>query len=468
MTTPSDDIDLTQDELARAAEAAASEMPEGVKAQVANSLKALGFKLTPKQKQIRKVLGGPETHCLVYGGSRSGKTFLLVYCVVIRALKAPGSRHLICRKATKHVKASVFMDTFPKVMRLAFPDVPYEVNKSDLIAFLPDDAQIWFGGLDDKERVEKILGQEYATVYVNECSQLSYDAVVMLRSRLAQNCICRDGKPLKLKAYYDLNPVGKTHWTYKEFVAGIDPKSGKKLTPGRRCFATINPEDNPHLPRQYIDEILQDMPERQRQRFLEGKFINEVPGALWKMDTLEGARMDEAPADLQRVVVALDPSAAAAKQGEENWDVAECGIVVAALGADGRGYVLADRSDRLGPNEWARVAVAAYHGYKADKIVAEQNNGGDMVRVTIRTADKDVPIKLVTASRGKITRAEPISALYDQGKVSHVGAFPELEDQMTSYTGAPGEESPDRMDALVWALTELMLAPRGEPRIRRL
>ncbi len=461
--------DLTHEEIAEAARAGAASKPEAVKQQVENSLKALGFTLTPKQRVVRKMLGGPETHCLVYGGSRSGKTFLLVYCVVMRALRAAGSRHLIARKATKHVKTSIFLDTFPKVMRLAFPSVPYEENKSDLFVTLPNGAEIWFGGLDDKERVEKILGLEFATVYVNECSQLSYDAIVMLRSRLAQNCVCDDGQPLKLKAYYDLNPVGKSHWTYKEFVAGIDPKSGQPLKAGRRCFATINPTENPNLPRQYVEEILADMPERQRQRFLEGKFINEVPGALWKLEKLEEHRIDEAPVDLQRVVVGIDPMVVKKEDGE-NWDLGECGIVVAGLGTDGRGYVLADGSERLSPNDWAKKALALYHGYQADRIVAERNNGGEMVRITLYTADdtKQVPIDLVYASRGKITRAEPISALYAQNKVSHVGHFPELEDQMTSYTGAPGEQSPDRMDALVWALTALFVGALPEPSIRSL
>lgn len=468
--------DQMLDDIAQAAAAAAehADVPDGVKAQVASSLKALGFKLTPKQKTVRKTLGGPETHCLVYGGSRSGKTFLLVYCVVIRALRAPGSRHLICRKATKHVKTSIFMDTFPKVMRLAFPGVPYKDNKSDLYVILPNDAEIWFGGLDDKERVEKILGQEYATVYVNECSQLSYDAVVMLRSRLAQNCVCADGKPLKLKAYYDLNPTGKSHWTYKEFVENVDPKSGKPLKTGRRIFGTINPRENPHLPSQYVDEILEDMPERQRQRFLDGKYINEVPGALWKLDDLEENRLDAEAYDeklgtvlyegrtisLKRIVVAVDPMVAKKNDGE-TWDLGECGIVVVGLGDDDRAYVIADGSERLSPDGWAAKAIALYHGHRADRIIAEANNGGEMVRLTIATADatKEVGIELVHASRGKIPRAEPVSVLYAKGRISHVGNFPELEDQMTSYTGAQGENSPDRMDALVWGVTALKLAP---------
>lgn len=449
------------------------------------------FQLNPKQKEVRKMLGGPETHNLVFGGSRSGKTFLCCYAIAVRALRAPGSRHLIARKAAKHVKTSVFLDTWPKMMRLAFPQIEYAPNKSDLYITMPNGvggsteiedgaSEIWFGGLDDKERVEKILGQEYATVYVNECSQLSYDAIVMLRSRLAQACMDVAGRELKLKAYYDLNPVGKGHWTYREFVQGVNPVSGAKLMEGERVYATINPAENPRLPAQYM-KILEDMPERQRQRFKEGKFINEVPGALWKLDKLEEHRMDAESFDLkngtmerggetislQRIVVALDPTVSK-KKGSDDWDLDECGIVVAALGDDGRGYILADLTERLSPNDWAKKAISAYHAYRADRVVAEQNNGGEMVSITLRTADDTgaVPVSLVHASRGKITRAEPISALYEQNKVSHVGFFPELEDQMTSYTGAVGEKSPDRMDALVWALTSLMLTTTAEPSIR--
>jgi predicted phage terminase large subunit-like protein len=134
----------------------------------------------------------------------------------------------------------------------------------------------------------------------------------------------------------------------------------------------------------------------------------------------------------------------------------ETGIIAAGLGNDGRGYVLADRSLRTSPDAWARRAVSAYHEFKADRIVAEANNGGEMVRLTIRTVDPNVPVTLVHASRGKYVRAEPVAALYEQGRVSHVEPFPDLEDQLCSYTPESGD-SPDRLDALVWALTDLML-----------
>jgi phage terminase large subunit-like protein len=157
---------------------------------------------------------------------------------------------------------------------------------------------------------------------------------------------------------------------------------------------------------------------------------------------------------MQRVVVAVDPSGT---NGEDDGD--SVGIVVAGKGVDGKAYVLADRTCSFSPDRWGRQAVAAYHEFKADRVVAEKNFGGDMVRFVIQTADRRAAYKDVTASRGKVVRAEPIAALYEQGKVKHVGAFPEMEDQMCAFTGTGyvGEGSPDRVDALVWALTELML-----------
>ena len=150
-------------------------------------------------------------------------------------------------------------------------------------------------------------------------------------------------------------------------------------------------------------------------------------------------------------MVAVDPAVTSGDDSDET------GIVVAGLGHDSRGYILSDLSTRMSPIEWARRAIAAYHEHKADRIIAEANQGGDLVSTVIRTIDPTVPVTLVHASRGKRTRAEPVAALYEQGKVTHCSPFPDLEDQLCSYTGEPGEASPDRLDALVWALSGLML-----------
>jgi predicted phage terminase large subunit-like protein len=144
-------------------------------------------------------------------------------------------------------------------------------------------------------------------------------------------------------------------------------------------------------------------------------------------------------------------------------DADETGIVVVGKDANGHGYVLEDLSGKYSPTEWARIAVAAYSTHRADRIVAERNNGGDMVQATIRMVDPNVALSTVWASRGKVTRAEPVSALYEQGRMHHIGSFPQLEDQMTNFTSDFDRDaagySPDRLDALVWATTELLVEP---------
>jgi phage terminase large subunit-like protein len=195
------------------------------------------------------------------------------------------------------------------------------------------------------------------------------------------------------------------------------------------------------------------------QQELHAELLDDVPGALWPYETILKARVRTHP-DLQRVVVAIDPSGS---NGEDEGD--QQGIVIAGLGVDGRGYVLGDWTCQMSPSGWGGRGVAAFDRFQADRIVAEKNYGGDMVRFVIQTARKTAPVVLVNASRGKIVRAEPVAALYEQGRVSHVvddtsdNPLSELEEEMrlTSSTGYLGTGSPNRMDALVWALTDLML-----------
>ena len=223
--------------------------------------------------------------------------------------------------------------------------------------------------------------------------------------------------------------------------------------------ATVNThgstlDNKGNLPSTFIKAILGKYAgTRLGRQELNAEILDDVPGALWTREMLENARVREAP-ELQRIVIAVDPSGT--KGGAGNDDV---GIVVAGLGFDGRGYLLADRTCNLGPAGWGRRAVEAYHEFGADRIVAESNFGGAMVESTIQTADASVPVTMVHASRGKHIRAEPIAALFEQGRVSIVGGLAELEDQLCGFTpsGYIGDKSPDRADAAVWALTNLML-----------
>ena len=190
---------------------------------------------------------------------------------------------------------------------------------------------------------------------------------------------------------------------------------------------------------------------------LEAEILDDIPGALWQRSNIDTNRVNEAPLDMERVIVAVDPAASSEQGSDENGIV----VVGMARNAEGyqEGYVLEDASLRGTPEEWAKVAVHMYRKWSADKIVAEKNQGGEMVASVLRSVDRSITPKLVHASRGKIIRAEPISSLYEQNRIHHVGLFDKLEDQMCTFSvdniRSNGMGSPDRVDALVWGLTEL-------------
>lgn len=757
--------------------------------------------LTPKQREANRLLASPARNVMLRGGSRSGKTFLLVRALIQRAINAPGSRHAIFRFRFNHAKTSIWADTMPKVLKLCFPDLRARFDKTDFYVELPNGSQIWIGGLDDKERVEKILGAEYVTLYFNESSQIPWGSVEMAMSRLAQKCeldpeIAKVAgrKYLNLKAYFDCvsgdtvldgqsktiaelasdghpitvmtthgprmasapwingygevftvttssgrtiratashrfwtrdgwkrldaipighellctsgypsrddglddrhgtrtpsdltgncckhphrydepplpeedrgqacpasscdaaqhtqfdhhhdelgchkarhnrpsilhshhirwshelpsrvfgemiaymkdlfslqisgssqrksqsdgqcrkasshlqsipepqsicyprltpfwclrsaldaasigrqwlrytlrhwlspdpkvlgnegrksllafdapiiegceyetvvdisqpttiafytvdvpfsrhylangfvshncNPPSKLHWSYALFRAKLKPGTKEALpNPDDYVEMKVNPSDNAeNLPAEYF-EVLASMSAAKRLRFEAGEWATEVNGALWTLEDrtaddgrvipgIDSTRMAKADIpEMRRIVVSVDPSGT---KGDDSGD--DIGIVVAGLGVDGRAYVLEDATCNMSPEGWARRVVDRYHHWGADRIVAERNFGGDMVRSIIMTADKRASYKEVTASRGKSVRAEPVAALYEQGRVSHVGEFPDLEDQLCNFTasGYIGDKSPDRADAMVWALTELMLGDAG-------
>lgn len=309
------------------------------------------------------------------------------------------------------------------------------------------------GTLYTADEPERLRGPQHHKLWMDEIASWRYlEAafdMAMLGLRLGSNpqaVLTSTPKPLRL---------------VKELVKrsqmdGPDPRGRVVMTQGTTY------ENRENLAEAFVREVIvkYEGTVLGRQELM-AELMEDVPGALWRRDMIVVAdapriiRRGVEEYDLPAIVVALDP----AVTSDEDSD--ECGIVVAGRGADGNGYTLADLSARLAPSEWAKRAIRAYHDFRADKIVAEANNGGDLVSTVIQQIDPSVPVQLVHASRGKRTRAEPVSALYEQGRWFHVANMPELEDQMCSYTGEPGMGSPDRMDALVWAATELMSIGQG-------
>lgn len=403
------------------------------------------FTKTADQQRACEIAVQPEvTRLLLYGGSRSGKSVITIRNIIIRSAKTE-SRHAVLRYHFNHAKQSLWYDTIPYVFKSCFPDLKYIENKSDWFIRLSNGSEIWLGGLDDKERTEKILGNEYSTIYYNEISQISWPAVVMSLTRLAQKT------ELKPMAYFDCNPPSKKHWSYQIWFNGTHPETKAAIkNPESYAKWKMNPAGNrENIARGYIENTLGELTGRARERFLHGEYTDDTGGTLWNEDMINNFRVLQHP-ELKRIVVAIDPAVTSKPDSDET------GIVVVGKGVDDHYYVLTDRSGIYTPDGWAKTAVSTYHEHKADRIIGEVNNGGDMIEAMIRNYDRSASYKKVTASRGKVIRAEPIVALYEKGLVHHVGELPGLEDQMTTWRPAEDGKSPDRIDALVWAVTELM------------
>lgn len=420
------------------------------------------LKHTADQRKALVLLSSDARYIELRGGARSGKTVLLIQSILTRALAADGSRHLVARFRGNALN-SIFgpTGTFFFVLDAAFPPEVRDrtkPQKQDGLYILPNGSEIWYGGLDDEKRVDKLLGNEYATIYVNEASQVPYGSFTTVLTRLAQTARRNDGQgSLRQRCYVDDNPPAETHWLALLFQRKLDPITRKPLAnPQDYAGMILNPEGN----RENLDpaflESLQNLPERQRRRFYEGKNGDAGEASLWTTELIDQQRVLDSvkvPAIIRKVVV-VDPSGA---DDVEDTDADEIGIGVVGLGVDGRAYVLEDLTMRGSPGEWGKVATDAYDRHEADCVVGESNFGGAMVRHVIQTAKPGVPYREVTASRGKHLRAEPVAGLFEVDKVRLVGRFPQLEDEMLAMTtaGYTGSKSPNRLDWMVWGVTEL-------------
>ncbi len=367
-----------------------------------------------------------------YGGRGSGKSHFFAELAVERCLERPGYRIVCVREVQKSLRESVKLLVEDKIGTLGVSSMFDE--KHDSIT-TPGGGLIVFNGMQDHtaESVKSLEGFDVG--YVEEAQTLTQRSLEFLRPTIR-----KDGSEL----WFSWNPR-----------AASDPVDaflrGETLPPGA-VVVRSNYADNPFFPEVLEEERAFDE-KHTRDRYGHiwlGEYEPAAIGAIWTRITLHQGRVDEVPA-MERIVVAVDPAVSSEVGSNEH------GIVVAGIGSDGRGYTLDDVTTRGGPQQWADRAIAAYDRYEADAVVIEINQGGDMVRHTLQAARPGLPVIEVRATKGKHVRAEPIAALYTMGRISHVGAFPELEDQMCLMTagGFEGEGSPDRVDALVWAYTEL-------------
>jgi phage terminase large subunit-like protein len=289
------------------------------------------------------------------------------------------------------------------------------------------------------EEPDRLRGPQHESAWCDEAAAWKYGVEVwdnlQFGLRLGTNprtCVTGTPKPVKLIRDLLADPT-----TFTTRGSSYDNRSN---LPAKWFKHLIRKYEGTRLGRQ---ELLAEL-------------LEDTPGALWTRALIETARVAACPCALVRVVVAIDPAVTSGEEADET------GIIVAGLGLDGHGYVFNDCTLRALPADWAKTAIAQYRYWKCDRIIGEANNGGEMIEATLRMIDPTVPYTAVHASRGKVTRAEPVSALYEQGRIHHVGMFELLEDQQCAFVPGAMEKSPDRVDALVWAISELMI---DEPEI---
>ena len=386
--------------------------------------------------------GGDWRVWFLRAGRGFGKTMAGAHWVLDRARELPGARIALVGGSADEVR-KVMIEGPSGLVALARCEEPVEWNPTQGIVRFHSGAQ---GFVYSAKAAEKLRGPEHHFAWCDELAKWKNQG----------DCA------------WDNLQMGMRLGTRPRLVVTTTPRATALVRRVRALKGTVETfgrtADNVHSAqafREWAQETYGGT--RLGRQELDGEMFEEVEGALWTRDTIETSR-GAAPAEPVRVVVGVDPPVSAAGDA--------CGIVVCALGRDGIAHVLADCSvagER--PEGWARVVVRAAQAWGADRVVAEKNQGGDMVESVMRNVEAGLPVRLVSASRGKAARAEPVAALFETGRAKLAGRFPELEDELAGLTYGGGFEgpgrSPDRADAMVWAMSEL-IRPRPEPRVTRL
>ena len=384
----------------------------------------------------------PARYKGAWGGRGSGKSHFFAGYGIERNAATPGTRGLCVREVQKSLKESSKRLIEDKIREFELTD-KFDIQTTEIKT--PGNGVISFAGMQD-HTADSIKSYEgYDWVWIEEAQTLSERSLELLRPTIR-----KPGSEIWAS------------WNPRNANDPIDDLLRGTAPPDNAAVVRALYSDNPWFPAELEQERQHDQ-KHNRDRYAhiwEGDYEPQAIGAIWDRETLHKTRVSEAPR-LTRIVVAVDPAISSESGSNEN------GIIAAGLGDDGHGYVLGDFSLIGTPREWANAAIAAFNLHEADCVVIEVNQGGEMCKSTLHAAQPGLPVREVRATRGKHVRAEPISALYHLGRVHHVGTFEKLEDQLCKITadGFEGDGSPDRADALVWALTDLFPSMTRRPEI---
>jgi PBSX family phage terminase large subunit len=381
-------------------------------------------------------------YCLLTGGRGSGKSWH-VALFLLNLTYEEGHTILYTRYTLTAAHISIIPEFIDKIELLNKAD-DFDITKTE-ITNTKTGSRILFRGIKTSSgnQTANLKSIQGVTTFILDEAEELVDESIFDTIDLSIRAMNQPNRVVLL-----MNPSHRGHWVYKRFIDKTDPTC--------RLIHTTYLGNRSNLSQSFLDQAARMRGanlHRYNHIFL-GHWIDDAEGLLWTRSIIDRCRIEQRP-ELKRVVVAIDPAATANKNSDET------GIVVAGRDMAGNGYILDDLSGKYSPNEWGKVAVSAARTYGADCIVAEVNQGGDMVENVIRQIARDIRYNAVRATKGKAVRAEPVFSLYEQGKVWHVGNHPILELQMVTFNPDSGD-SPDRVDALVWGLTELMFHNKRE------
>jgi phage terminase large subunit-like protein len=415
--------------------------------------------LFPRQRDLMSAMTA-HRYSLAYGSSRGGKSYAIAAFIISRALKYPKSNHLVVRLTGLSIKTTIWK-TFEAVLADFGINDKVSKNTTEYIMTFPDNlggSTIVMSGVQDEERIQKVLGAEYQTIFYNEGTNIDWETFEVVDSRLNNS----DAPDCPLRCIADCNPTSKKHWLYQLMIAHTVPGTKRPITdPENYGSIHFDAEANPTVDSEYYTKF-QNRSAATQKRFREGMWSDEVQGALFAQDDLDDNRAPTPEADeFDLIVVGVDPAVTNTETSDET------GIVVAGMIDDGESrhyYPLEDLSGRYHPWEWADKVADAYRRWGAGMVVVETTQGGDQNAHTLRTADASLNIMTVNPGRGqgKNARAFPIAAEMKSKRIHHPlddTKFKELESQMLTITGDYDRrkgKSPDHLDAYVYAISELL------------